>query len=185
MQARDGRWLEGAGLVLVRQMPGSAKGVMFITIEDESGIANLVVWPRIFETQRRIILAAGMLAVYGPIQREGDVVHLVAHRLKALGKHRAPPGAPAPAPRPPPPADHPQRPPPGPGVRAKLAARVPLLPPTRALAARITGTQEYPGRGNSWDWRTSWMPRPARAEAVDSFSALAGGRRPSDRKTRR
>jgi hypothetical protein len=75
---------------------------MFITIEDESGIANLVVWPRIFETQRRIILAAGMLAVYGPIQREGDVVHLVAHRLKALGKHRAPPGAPAPAPRPPP-----------------------------------------------------------------------------------
>jgi hypothetical protein len=102
MQARDGRWLEGAGLVLVRQMPGSAKGVMFITIEDESGIANLVVWPRIFETQRRIILAAGMLAVYGPIQREGDVVHLVAHRLKALGKHRAPPGAPAPAPRPPP-----------------------------------------------------------------------------------
>ncbi len=49
MQARDGRWLEAAGLVLVRQMPGSAKGVMFITIEDESGIANLVIWPKIFE----------------------------------------------------------------------------------------------------------------------------------------
>ena len=46
MQARDGRWLKTAGLVLVRQRPGSAKGVMFITLEDETGIANLVVWPR-------------------------------------------------------------------------------------------------------------------------------------------
>ena len=46
MQARDGRWLDAAGLVLVRQRPGSAKGVMFVTLEDETGIANLVVWPR-------------------------------------------------------------------------------------------------------------------------------------------
>jgi error-prone DNA polymerase len=89
MQARDGRWLEAAGLVLVRQMPGSAKGVMFITIEDESGIANLVIWPRIFETQRRIILAAGMMGVYGRIQREGDVVHLVAHRFTDLSPELA------------------------------------------------------------------------------------------------
>jgi error-prone DNA polymerase len=89
MQARDGRWLETAGLVLVRQMPGSAKGVMFITIEDESGIANLVVWPRIFETQRRVILAAGMIGVYGRIQREGDVVHLVAYRLTDLSPELA------------------------------------------------------------------------------------------------
>ena len=89
MQARDGRWLEAAGLVLVRQMPGSAKGVMFITIEDESGIANLVVWPRIFETQRRIILAAGLIGVYGRIQREGDVVHLVAHRFTDLSPELA------------------------------------------------------------------------------------------------
>jgi error-prone DNA polymerase len=89
MQARDGRWLEAAGLVLVRQMPGSAKGVMFITVEDESGIANLVIWPRIFETQRRIILAAGLIGVYGRIQREGDVVHLVAHRLTDLSPELA------------------------------------------------------------------------------------------------
>jgi DNA polymerase III alpha subunit len=47
MQARDGRWLLTAGPVLVRQMPGSAKGVMFITIEDETGIANLVIWPKL------------------------------------------------------------------------------------------------------------------------------------------
>ncbi len=78
MQARDGRWLQTAGLVLVRQMPGSAKGVMFITIEDETGIANLVIWPKVFEKQRRIILSARMMAVHGRIQREGEVVHLVA-----------------------------------------------------------------------------------------------------------
>jgi error-prone DNA polymerase len=89
MQARDGLWVESAGLVLVRQMPGSAKGVMFITIEDESGIANLVIWPTVFEKQRRIILAAGMMGVYGCIQREGDVVHLVAHRLTDLSPELA------------------------------------------------------------------------------------------------
>ena len=84
MQARDGKWLEAAGLVLVRQRPGSAKGVLFITIEDETGIANLVVWPKVFEKYRRIVLGTGMLGVYGRIQREGDVVHLVAHRLADL-----------------------------------------------------------------------------------------------------
>lgn len=47
MQARDGQWLEAAGLVLVRQRPGSAKGVMFISVEDETGIANLVIWPQV------------------------------------------------------------------------------------------------------------------------------------------
>ena len=84
MEARDGRWLEAAGIVLVRQRPGSANGVMFITLEDESGIANLVVWPKVFETNRRIILSAAMIAVRGRIQREGEVVHLVAQRLSDL-----------------------------------------------------------------------------------------------------
>jgi error-prone DNA polymerase len=84
MQSRDGRWLTAAGLVLVRQMPGSAKGVMFITIEDETCIANLMVWPKVFEKQRRAILGSGMLAVYGCIQRVEDVIHLVAHRLTDL-----------------------------------------------------------------------------------------------------
>ncbi|MCE7028222.1 error-prone DNA polymerase [Jiella avicenniae] len=84
MASRDGRWLEAAGLVLVRQRPGSAKGVMFITMEDESGIANLVVWPKTFEKFRRIVLTASMLAAHGRIQREGEVVHLVVHRLTDL-----------------------------------------------------------------------------------------------------
>jgi len=84
MGSGDGRRLTAAGLVLVRQMPGSAKGVMFITIEDETGIANLVVWPKVFAAQRRAILAAGMLAVHGCIQRVDDVVHLVVRRVTDL-----------------------------------------------------------------------------------------------------
>lgn len=89
MGARDGKWLTTAGLVLVRQKPGSAKGVMFITIEDETGVANLVIWPSLYERQRRIILAAGMIAVQGRIQREGDVVHLVADHLTDLSAELA------------------------------------------------------------------------------------------------
>ncbi|MCQ1799388.1 error-prone DNA polymerase, partial [Neorhizobium galegae] len=79
--ARDGRWLMTAGLVLVRQKPGSAKGVMFMTIEDETGVANIVVWPSLFEKQRRVVLGSAMMAINGKIQREGGVVHLVAQRM--------------------------------------------------------------------------------------------------------
>ncbi|MFI0849426.1 error-prone DNA polymerase [Mesorhizobium sp. IMUNJ 23232] len=89
MNARDRQWIEAAGLVLVRQRPGSAKGVMFITIEDETGIANLVIWPKLFERQRRIILAASVFSVRGRIQREGEVVHLVAHQLTDLSAELA------------------------------------------------------------------------------------------------
>jgi len=81
MAERDGRWLMSGGLVLVRQRPGSAKGVMFMTLEDETGIINAVIWPTLFERQRRVVLTASMLAINGKIQREGDVVHLVAQRL--------------------------------------------------------------------------------------------------------
>ncbi|CAN2536479.1 Error-prone+DNA+polymerase [Methylocapsa aurea] len=81
MAARDGRWLEAAGIVLVRQRPGSAKGVMFVTLEDETGIANLVIWAKVLEANRRAILSAGMMAAYGRVQREGDVVHLVTQRI--------------------------------------------------------------------------------------------------------
>ncbi|MBW4656994.1 MAG: error-prone DNA polymerase [Kaiparowitsia implicata GSE-PSE-MK54-09C] len=84
MEARNGRWLEAAGIVLVRQRPGSAKGVMFVTLEDESGIANLVVWVKVYERYRRAILTAGMIGVRGRVQREGEVVHLVAHEVTDL-----------------------------------------------------------------------------------------------------
>ncbi|MGZ2426591.1 DNA polymerase III alpha subunit [Rhizobium laguerreae] len=81
MNSRDGRWVYTSGLVLVRQKPGSAKGVMFITIEDETGPANLVVWPTLFEKRRRVVLGSSMMAINGRIQREGEVVHLVAQQL--------------------------------------------------------------------------------------------------------
>ncbi|MDR9805618.1 error-prone DNA polymerase [Rhizobium hidalgonense] len=81
MSARDGRWLMAAGLVLVRQKPGSAKGVMFLTIEDETGPANVVVWPKLFERRRRVVLGSSMMAINGRIQREGEVVHLIAQQL--------------------------------------------------------------------------------------------------------
>jgi error-prone DNA polymerase len=89
MASRDKRWVEVAGLVLVRQRPGSAKGVMFITIEDETGVANLVVWTKVFEAHRRVVLGAGMIGVRGRIQREGEVVHLIANRLTDLSEELA------------------------------------------------------------------------------------------------
>ena len=82
--AKDMTACRVAGLVLVRQKPGSAKGVMFITIEDETGVANLVIWPTLYEKQRRVILTGSMLGVIGRIQREGMVVHVVANRLVDL-----------------------------------------------------------------------------------------------------
>lgn len=84
--ARDGRRCTVAGLVLMRQKPGSAKGVMFITLEDETGVANLVIWPQLFEKQRRLILSASLLGVEGRVQREGEVVHVVAYRLLDLSE---------------------------------------------------------------------------------------------------
>jgi error-prone DNA polymerase len=82
--ARDGARVTVPGIVLVRQRPGSAQGVLFITIEDETGIANLIVWPSLFERQRRLILTAGMIAARGRMQREGIVIHVVAEHLTDL-----------------------------------------------------------------------------------------------------
>jgi error-prone DNA polymerase len=74
-----------AGLVLVRQQPGSAKGTIFMTIEDETGIANLIVWPAIYEAFRRVVLAGSLVVATGRLQREGLVVHLVVERLEDRG----------------------------------------------------------------------------------------------------
>ncbi|WP_343699658.1 OB-fold nucleic acid binding domain-containing protein [Caulobacter sp.] len=82
---RDRQFIKTAGLVLVRQMPGTAKGVMFMTLEDETGVSNLVIWKTLYEKQRRVALSAHLLGVEGRIQREGDVVHLVAYKLHDLG----------------------------------------------------------------------------------------------------
>jgi error-prone DNA polymerase len=70
-----------AGLVTCRQRPDTASGVIFVTLEDESGCANIVVWSSVAERQRRELLGARLLGVHGRLERDGDVVHLVAHRL--------------------------------------------------------------------------------------------------------
>jgi error-prone DNA polymerase len=81
MSYRNGRLARGCGLVTVRQRPGTAKGVMFVTIEDETGNVNVIIWPSLLERQRREALGAALLGVYGTWQCEGEVRHLVAQRL--------------------------------------------------------------------------------------------------------
>jgi error-prone DNA polymerase len=81
LDSRNGDRFTLAGLVLVRQRPGTASGVVFVTIEDECGIANLVVWPKVFDAHRRIVMGSRLLGVSGQVQREGLVIHLVAERL--------------------------------------------------------------------------------------------------------
>jgi len=81
---RDGKRVSMAGLVLIRQRPGSAKGVCFITLEDETGIANLVVWPDVFDKQRKIVMGTRLMCVHGIIQKDAEdgVIHLVARKLE-------------------------------------------------------------------------------------------------------
>ena len=67
---------------LRRQRPGSAKGVCFITLEDETGIANIILWQQRFEAQRRIVMSAPMIGVTGVVQREGEVIHVIGERLE-------------------------------------------------------------------------------------------------------
>ncbi|NKJ47636.1 error-prone DNA polymerase [Burkholderia sp. SG-MS1] len=84
MTYRNGRLARGCGLVTVRQRPGTAKGVMFVTIEDETGNVNVIIWPSLQEKFRQEALGASLLAVYGTWQCEGEVRHLVAQRLVDL-----------------------------------------------------------------------------------------------------
>jgi error-prone DNA polymerase len=100
-----GRRLALAGLVLIRQRPGSANGVVFITLEDETGVANLIVWPAVLERFRRAALGATLLYCRGRLQREESVIHIVAEGLRDMtarlhmlrehpGDDRAPPAKP-------------------------------------------------------------------------------------------
>ncbi|REE17742.1 DnaE-like error-prone DNA polymerase [Paraburkholderia sp. BL27I4N3] len=81
MTYRNGRLARGCGLVTVRQRPGTAKGVMFVTLEDETGNVNVIIWPSLQEKFRQEALGASLLAVYGTWQCEGEVRHLVAQML--------------------------------------------------------------------------------------------------------
>jgi error-prone DNA polymerase len=85
------RMVRVAGVVLIRQRPGSAKGVCFITIEDESGVANIVIWPDLMERYRRVIMTARLLEIRGRVESDNEIVHVIAahledatHQLSAL-----------------------------------------------------------------------------------------------------
>ncbi|MDZ4693471.1 error-prone DNA polymerase [Terricaulis sp.] len=80
-EAHNGERVRVAGLVLVRQRPGTAFGVIFMTLEDETGIANIVVWPKLFEQYRREVLGGRLVAIDGPVQKEGGVIHVIAERV--------------------------------------------------------------------------------------------------------
>jgi error-prone DNA polymerase len=81
---RNGRRVSVGGLVLVRQRPGTAKGVVFLTLEDETGIANVVVWNDVFQANRRLVMGASFLVVHGQIQSADNVIHVVAERFTEL-----------------------------------------------------------------------------------------------------
>ena len=128
---KDGRKVRLSGIVLIRQRPG-AGNVTFVTIEDESGIANVIIWQRLYEKYRRVILSAAMIGVAGRVQKEGDVIHVIADRvedesflLRAVGDR-----------------DFPHRTGPGDGAKGGGADRrhsplPPLLPPARHDGIRI------------------------------------------------
>ena len=84
LEAPNGRLARSAGIVVMRQRPDTASGVVFVTLEDETGNVNVIVWNHLAERQRRELLGARLLAVYGVVQREGAVVHLLAKRLVDL-----------------------------------------------------------------------------------------------------
>ena len=80
-QCRPGQLARASGLVTHRQRPETAKGVVFVTLEDETGAVNVIVWPQIAQAQRQALLGARLLTVYGVWQSEGAVRHLIARRL--------------------------------------------------------------------------------------------------------
>jgi error-prone DNA polymerase len=79
---KNGAYVAVAGVVLVRQRPGSAKGVVFITLEDETGVANTVVWANVLERYRNVVMTARLILIKGQVQRQGSIVHVVARSLE-------------------------------------------------------------------------------------------------------
>jgi error-prone DNA polymerase len=77
----SGSRVRAAGIVTGRQRPSTASGTVFVTLEDETGYVNVIVWPHLIESQRRELLGARLMGVEGVLEREGEVMHLVARRL--------------------------------------------------------------------------------------------------------
>jgi error-prone DNA polymerase len=82
----NGALVRTGGLVITRQRPGSAEGVTFVTLEDEYGSINLIVWRDVAERQRQALVGSRLLGVAGKLQMEGEVMHVIAHRLVDLSR---------------------------------------------------------------------------------------------------
>lgn len=82
--ARNGQWIRTSGIVTCRQRPATASGVMFVTLEDETGYVNLIVWRDLADRERKALLGSNLLGVSGEVQREGLVVHVLARKFKDL-----------------------------------------------------------------------------------------------------
>ncbi len=80
----EGARVAVAGLVILRQRPGTAKGVIFITLEDETGVVNVIVWRAMYEKFRRAVIAGRMLRVTGRLQRAHSVIHVVAEQIEDI-----------------------------------------------------------------------------------------------------
>ena len=98
LNRKTGDWADVVGLAICRQRPGTASGVIFMTLEDDTGVANIVIWPKMFERFRKQVLRSRLLGVSGRVEREGLVVHVIASdivdlssSLISLADHRLPP----------------------------------------------------------------------------------------------
>jgi DNA-directed RNA polymerase len=80
----DGARIAVAGLVILRQRPGTARGVIFLTLEDETGVVNVIVWRRMYEDFRRAVISGRMLRVTGRLQRAHSVTHVIAERIEDI-----------------------------------------------------------------------------------------------------
>lgn len=80
----EGARITVAGLVILRQRPGTAKGVIFLTLEDETGVVNIVVWRRLYERFRRAVIAGRLLRITGRLQRDSGVVHVIAEEIEDI-----------------------------------------------------------------------------------------------------
>jgi error-prone DNA polymerase len=144
---------------------------MFITLEDETRIANLVVWVKVFEKYRRVVLGAGMIGIYGRIQREGEVVHLVAHRLPDLSAELASVGDrdsafPLPHGR----GDEFHHGSPAPDPRG-----LPKGPRSSTLIDISTRSRRRHGISDSWERRGRWFNSP-QGEGFSWVALMTGGR---------
>jgi len=81
---RPGSWIKVAGLVIIRQRPGTAKGIVFATLEDETGIVNIIIRPDVYDVFRAIARSASMIQADGYVERQGKVIHIMAVRLHDL-----------------------------------------------------------------------------------------------------